>query len=194
MGGLRSSAKPTAGGGDRPPTAKMRKFAASIAKSKGIKPPAGYTKSGALCRAFLDEHASRSNPGREATNSGGGTAGATSRGGEAAQGGESPAGHGETESDRIASGVRVGACPDRTFGRCGTGGCGFADAAFDSLRKQGSGVQHGRPIRGGWLVRAARRGSRRISRAGMAVVQQRLAPGIRRTRAFGPARKPHAKC
>ena len=28
-------------GGDRPPTAKMRKFAASIAKSKGIKPPAG---------------------------------------------------------------------------------------------------------------------------------------------------------
>ena len=32
--------------GDRPPTAKMRKFAASIAKSKGIKPPAGYAKVG----------------------------------------------------------------------------------------------------------------------------------------------------
>ncbi len=32
-------------GGNRPPTAKMRKFAASIAKSKGIKAPAGYTKS-----------------------------------------------------------------------------------------------------------------------------------------------------
>ena len=68
-------------GGDRPPTAKMRKFAASIAKSKGIKPPAGYTKSAALCRAFLDEHAPRRNPGQgEATNSDGGTAGAPSRG------------------------------------------------------------------------------------------------------------------
>ena len=69
-------------GGDRPPTAKMRKFAASIAKSKGIKPPAGYTKSAALCRGFLDEHAPRWNPGREATNSGGGTAGAASPGGK----------------------------------------------------------------------------------------------------------------
>ena len=50
------------GGGDRPPTAKMRKFAASIAKRKGIRPPAGYTKSAALCRAFLDEHAPRRKP------------------------------------------------------------------------------------------------------------------------------------
>ena len=69
-------------GGDRPPTAKMRKFAASIAKSKGIKPPAGYTKSAALCRAFLDEHARRRNPGREEANSGGGTVGAASQGGK----------------------------------------------------------------------------------------------------------------
>ncbi len=45
------------GGGDRPPTAAMRKFAASIAKRSGIAPPAGYTKSAAVCRAFLDEHA-----------------------------------------------------------------------------------------------------------------------------------------
>ena len=70
------------GGGDRPPTAKMRKFAASIAKSKGMKPPAGYTKSAALCRAFLDEHAPRRNPGREATNSDGETPGTASRGGK----------------------------------------------------------------------------------------------------------------
>ena len=42
---------------DRPPTSAMRKFAASIAKRKGIKPPAGYTKSAAVCRGFLDEHA-----------------------------------------------------------------------------------------------------------------------------------------
>ena len=136
-------------GGDRPPTAKMRKFAASIAKSKGIKPPAGYTKSAALCRAFLDEHAPRRNAGRgEGRNSGDVTTGATSRGGETAQGGGNSARH------------------------------GFADAASDSLRKQGSGVQHGRPIRGGWLVRAARRGSRRIPRAGMAVVLQRGTPRI----------------
>ena len=50
-----------AGGGegdrDRPPTAAMRKYAASISKRKGIRPPRGYTKSAALCQAFLDEHA-----------------------------------------------------------------------------------------------------------------------------------------
>ena len=45
------------GGDDRPPTAAMRKYAASIAKRKGIKPPGGYTKSAAVCRAFLDRHA-----------------------------------------------------------------------------------------------------------------------------------------
>ena len=44
---------------DRPPTAPMRKFAVSIARRKGIKPPAGYTKSATLCRKFLDEHAPR---------------------------------------------------------------------------------------------------------------------------------------
>ena len=44
-------------GGEQPPTAAMKKFAASIARHKGIKPPAGYTKSGAICRAFLDLHA-----------------------------------------------------------------------------------------------------------------------------------------
>ena len=71
------------GGGDRPPTAKMRKFAASIAKGKGIKPPAGYTKSAALCRAFLDEHAPRRDAGREAArNLGVGATGAASRSGK----------------------------------------------------------------------------------------------------------------
>ena len=42
---------------ERPPTAAMKRFAASIAKRKGIKPPKGYTKSTAVCRAFLDLHA-----------------------------------------------------------------------------------------------------------------------------------------
>ena len=39
-----------------PPTAAMKRFAASIAERKGIKPPRGYTKSAAVCRAFLDLH------------------------------------------------------------------------------------------------------------------------------------------
>ena len=44
-------------GKDRPPTAAMKRFAASIAKRKGIKPSAGYTKSASVCRQFLDRHA-----------------------------------------------------------------------------------------------------------------------------------------
>ena len=45
------------GGGDRPPTVAMKRFAASLAKRKGIKPAAGYTRSATVCRAFLDRHA-----------------------------------------------------------------------------------------------------------------------------------------
>ncbi len=44
-------------GKDRPPTAAMKKFAASIAKREGIKPPARYTKSASVCRQFLDRYA-----------------------------------------------------------------------------------------------------------------------------------------
>ena len=97
-------------GGDRPPTAKMRKFAASIAKSKGIKPPAGYTKSAALCRAFLDEHAPRRNPGQEAANSGGGTVGAASQGGKPRKAGRARPGAGSpkaTASRRASGSERV---------------------------------------------------------------------------------------
>ena len=43
--------------GDRPPTSAMKRFAASIARQKRIKPPPGYTKSGSICRAFLEQHA-----------------------------------------------------------------------------------------------------------------------------------------
>ncbi len=35
----------------------MKRFAVSIARQKGIKPPPGYTKSGSICRTFLDQHA-----------------------------------------------------------------------------------------------------------------------------------------
>ena len=97
-------------GGDRPPTAKMRKFAASIAKSRGIRPPAGYTKSAALCRAFLDEHAPRRNAGqREARNSGGGTAGAASGGGKPCKVGGARPGTASPE----ATGSRRGSGPER---------------------------------------------------------------------------------
>ncbi len=42
---------------ERPPTSAMKRFALSIARRKGIKPPQGYTKSGSICRAFLEQHA-----------------------------------------------------------------------------------------------------------------------------------------
>ena len=45
------------GSGGRPPTPAMKRFADSIARQKGIKPPPGYTKSGSICRAFLNQHA-----------------------------------------------------------------------------------------------------------------------------------------
>jgi DNA topoisomerase III len=43
--------------GGRPPTQAMKRFADSVARQKGIKPPPGYTKSGSICRVFLDQHA-----------------------------------------------------------------------------------------------------------------------------------------
>jgi DNA topoisomerase-3 len=45
-------------GNDQQPTVAMKKFVVSLAKQKGIKPPRGYTKSAAICRGFLDQHAS----------------------------------------------------------------------------------------------------------------------------------------
>jgi DNA topoisomerase-3 len=45
------------GGVDRPPTPAMKRFVDSLARQKGLKPPRGYTTSGATCRAFLDQHA-----------------------------------------------------------------------------------------------------------------------------------------
>jgi DNA topoisomerase-3 len=51
------------GGGGRPPTTAMKRFADSIVRQKGIKPPAGYTKSGSVCRAFLEQHAPKKTEG-----------------------------------------------------------------------------------------------------------------------------------
>jgi DNA topoisomerase III len=40
-----------------PPTPAMKRFADSLARQKGIKPPTGYTASISICRKFLKEHA-----------------------------------------------------------------------------------------------------------------------------------------
>jgi DNA topoisomerase III len=52
---------PPGGGGNGgvayPPTSAMKRFADSLARQKGIKPPAGYKTSISICRKFLNEHA-----------------------------------------------------------------------------------------------------------------------------------------
>jgi DNA topoisomerase-3 len=45
--------------GSNPPTLAMKRFADSLVRQKGIKPPAGYRTSIAICRKFLSEHAPR---------------------------------------------------------------------------------------------------------------------------------------
>ena len=44
-------------GGERLPTPAMRRFVGIIARQKRIKLPLGYHTSGAICRAFLEQHA-----------------------------------------------------------------------------------------------------------------------------------------
>lgn len=48
---------------DCAPTPAMKRFAASIAREKHIKPPRGYTRSASICRSFLEQHA----PGKAVT-------------------------------------------------------------------------------------------------------------------------------
>ena len=43
--------------GTSPPTPAMKRFADSIVRQKGIKPPPGYKTSISICRKFLNEHA-----------------------------------------------------------------------------------------------------------------------------------------
>src|SRR5260370_12227148 len=52
--------------GTYPPTPAMKRFADSLVRQKGIKPPPGYKTSISICRKFLSEHAPKK--------SGGGTA------------------------------------------------------------------------------------------------------------------------
>ena len=45
------------GGAAYPPTPAMKRFADSLSRQKGIKPPPGYKTSISICRIFLSEHA-----------------------------------------------------------------------------------------------------------------------------------------
>jgi DNA topoisomerase-3 len=65
---LGGAARPA--GLDRPPTPAMKGFVDSLARQKGIKPPRGYTTSGAACRAFLDQHAPRNDGAQAAADAG----------------------------------------------------------------------------------------------------------------------------
>jgi DNA topoisomerase-3 len=47
------------GPGTFPPTPAMKRFADSLVRQKGIKPPPGYKTSISICRKFLSEHASK---------------------------------------------------------------------------------------------------------------------------------------
>jgi DNA topoisomerase-3 len=47
------------GPGTFPPTPAMKRFADSLARQKGVKPPPGYKTSISICRKFLNEHASK---------------------------------------------------------------------------------------------------------------------------------------
>ena len=49
-----------------PPTPAMKRFADSIARQKGIKPPPGYKTSISICRKFLNEHAPKKADGEAA--------------------------------------------------------------------------------------------------------------------------------
>src|SRR5207253_5603396 len=54
------------GPGTFPPTPAMKRFADSLARQKGIKPPPGYKTSISICRKFLNEHAPKKTEGETA--------------------------------------------------------------------------------------------------------------------------------
>jgi DNA topoisomerase III len=54
------------GTGTYPPTPAMKRFADSLVRQKGIKPPPGYKTSISICRKFLSEHAPKKSGGETA--------------------------------------------------------------------------------------------------------------------------------
>ena len=83
-----------------------------------------------------------------------------------------------------AAAAKIRTRRDRWVVRNPAVGCRVGDAASDSIRKQGTGVRSGRPIRDGRLVCAARRRSCRLSRAGMAVEASGRRRGAVRQRVY----------
>ena len=65
-GGPRLLGAATENGAAYPPTPVMKRFADSLARQKGIKPPPGYKTSISICRKFLNEHAPRKAEGETA--------------------------------------------------------------------------------------------------------------------------------
>src|SRR5471032_1778277 len=55
------------GTGTYPPTPAMKRFADSLVRQKGIKPPPGYKTSISICRKFLSEHAPKKSDGETAS-------------------------------------------------------------------------------------------------------------------------------
>src|SRR5712671_4564349 len=55
------------GAGTYPPTPAMKRFAESLVRQKGIKPPLGYKTSISICRKFLSEHAPKKSDGETAS-------------------------------------------------------------------------------------------------------------------------------
>ena len=54
-----------AGSNTYPPTPAMKRYAETLARQKGLRPPTGYDNSISICRAFLDEHAAKRADGGE---------------------------------------------------------------------------------------------------------------------------------
>jgi DNA topoisomerase-3 len=54
------------GAGGYPPTPAMKRFADSLVRQRGIKPPPGYKTSISICRKFLNEHAPKKADGKKA--------------------------------------------------------------------------------------------------------------------------------
>jgi DNA topoisomerase-3 len=54
------------GTGTYPPTPAMKRFADSLVRQKGIKPPPGYKTSISICRKFLSDHAPKKSEGETA--------------------------------------------------------------------------------------------------------------------------------
>jgi DNA topoisomerase III len=54
------------GTGTYPPTPAMKRFADSLVRQRGIKPPPGYKTSISICRKFLSEHAPKKSGGETA--------------------------------------------------------------------------------------------------------------------------------